>query len=295
MLRRIPLPVLFVLAAIVTMVLAAGAVWQFALPADVMLRALAPTWIGIACVFWVLWRQIPPPGEAAATPRPVPSDPPADVERLRLDRRYEDISRLPLTGLDYVVVAVETTGPNTEDGDNDGDEAIVQIGAVRITGGEIIAEDTFERLVNPGRPIAAAATRFHGITDDRVADAPEIEPVLAAFRDYTQDTVLIGHNIGTGFSLINRTGSFGNPVLDTMLLSIGAFEARHDHTLDALAAHFDEPVHDRHSAPDDAHLTARVFLRLVPELDRVGARRFGDAQDLCAHSAERLRDLGIGR
>lgn len=293
MLRRIPLPFLFVLAAIVTMVLAAGAVWQFALPADVMLRALAPTWIGIACVFWVLWRQIPPPGEAAAARRPAPSGPPADVERLRLDRRYADISRLPLTGLDYVVIDVETTGPNAEDSDND--EAIVQIGAVRITGGKIIAEETFERLVNPGRPIAAAATRFHGITDEMVADAPEIETVLAAFRDYAQDAVLIGHNIGTGFALINRTGSFGNPVLDTMLLSIGAFEARHDHTLDALAAHFDEPVHDRHSAPADAHLTARIFLRLLPELDRVGARRFGDAQDLCAHSAERLRDLGIRR
>ena len=34
MLRRISLPALFVIAAIVTMVLAAGAVWQFAKPVD---------------------------------------------------------------------------------------------------------------------------------------------------------------------------------------------------------------------------------------------------------------------
>ena len=43
MLRRISLPTLFMLAAIITMVLAAGGVWQFARPVDEMLRALAPT------------------------------------------------------------------------------------------------------------------------------------------------------------------------------------------------------------------------------------------------------------
>ena len=30
----------------------------------------------------------------------------------------------------------------------------------------------------------------------------------------------------------------------------------------------------------------------APELDRAGARTFGDAQDLCAHSADRIRSLG---
>jgi hypothetical protein len=50
-------------------------------------------------------------------------------------------------------------------------------------------------------------------------------------------------------------------------------------------------VRDRHSALGDADLTARVFLRLLPELDRVGARYFGDAQDLCAHSADRIREM----
>ena len=62
---------------------------------------------------------------------------------------------------------------------------------------------------------------------------------------------------------------------------------------DALADHFNEPVRDRHSAPADAALAARIFLRLLPELDRVGAHHFGDAQDLCAHSAEKISDLGL--
>lgn len=293
MLRRISLPVLFVLAAVVTMVLAAGGVWQFARPLDEMLHALVPAWLGIACVFWVLWRQVPPPGDANDARPAAPRGPAMDVEELRLDRRYADISSLALAALDYVVVDVETTGPEAEDGA--GDEAIVQIGAVRIVDGEIVADDTFTRLVNPGRPISPAATRFHGITDERVSDAPDIETVIADFRDYAKHAVLVGHNIAADLSLIDRAGPADAPALDTMLLSIGAFEARHDHTLDALADHFGEPVQDLHTAPADAHLTARIFLRLLPELDRVGARRFGDAQDLCAHSAERIRDLGIRR
>lgn len=282
MLRRISLPYLFVLAAIVTMVLAAGGVWQFARPVDDMLRALVPTWVGIACVFWVLWRRLPPPADGTAAGRAHARRPAIDVDSLRLETRYTDISRLPLTALDYVAVDTETTGPHGTG------EAIVQIGAVRIADGEVCEEAPFTQLVNPGRPIPPESTRFHGVTDEMVADAPALGTVLAAFKEFAGNSVIVGHNLAADLDLIGRKDGIENPVLDTMLLSIGTFEGRCDHTLDALAAHFGEPVENRHSAPDDADLTARIFLRLVPELDRVGARCFGDAQDLCAHAAEKI-------
>jgi DNA polymerase-3 subunit epsilon len=291
MLRRISLPTLFMLAAIITMVLAAGGVWQFARPVDEMLRALAPTWIGIAAVFWVLWRQLPPADNGSAAVQPVTPRAGSAFEPLRLEARYTDISRLPLTSLDYVVIDTETAG---SDGNNDRDgDAIIQIGAVRITGGKITANDAFSRSVNPGRAISTIAGRFHGITDDMVADTPAIETVLAEFLDYAGNAVLVGHNVTIDLALMNAVERIDNPVLDTMLLSIGAFDSRRDHTLDALADHFNEPVRDRHSAPTDAELVARIFLRLLPELDRVGARHFGDAKDICANSAEKISDLGL--
>ncbi len=286
MLRRISLPTLFVLAAIVTMVLAAGAVWQFAKPMDEILRALAPTWVGIAAVFWVLWRQLQPAADADAAVQPVTHRPDTAFESLRLEARYTDISRLPLAALDYVVVDTETTGPDSAR------DRIVQIGAVRIKGGKIVEDDAFSRLVNPGRAIPADARRFHGITDDRVADAPGVETVLAEFLDYEGDAVLVGHNVAVDLSFMNRVERIDNPALDTMLLSIGAFDSRRDHTLEALAEHFGEPLRDRHDAAADAGLTAQIFLRLLPELERVGARHFGDAQDLCAYAAEKIRDPG---
>ena len=121
-----------------------------------------------------------------------------------------------------------------------------------------------------------------------VTDAPAIETVLAEFLKYAGDAIFVGHNIAIDLALMNQVELIDNPVLDTMLLSIGAFHNRNDHTLDKLADHFDEPVLDRHTALADAHLAARIFLRLLPELDRVGARSFSDAQDLCTYSAEHI-------
>jgi DNA polymerase III epsilon subunit family exonuclease len=289
MLRRLSLPWVFVLAALVTMVLAAGGVWQLARPADDMLNALGPTWIGIAAVFWVLWRQVAPDGAAKAAADLPPAPLTTDFEPLHLDRRYADLARLSLDALEYVVVDTETTGLDTDR------DHIVQIGAVRIVGGEVREGDRFARLVNPGRAIPQDSTRFHGITDEMVADAPAIEEALAEFADYAGNAVLIGHNIAFDLSILSRAGKIENPMLDTMLLSIGAFPRRLDHTLDALADHFEEPVRERHNALGDAELTARLFLRLLPELDRVGARQFGDAQDLCADSADRIRNMPTGR
>jgi len=289
MLRRLNLPWIFVLAAFVTMILAAGGVWQLARPADDMLEALGPMWIGIAAVFWVLWRQVAPHGAAKAAADLPPAPLTTDFEPLRLDRRYAHLARLSLGALDYVVVDTETTGLDTDRDD------IVQIGAVRIVGGEVQTAGSFERLVNPGRPIPQAATRFHGITDDNLADAAGIDEVLTAFTAFAGDAVLVGHNIAFDLAIMNRTHRIESPALDTMLLSIGAFPLRRDHTLDALAEHFEEPARNRHTALGDADLTARLFLRLLPELDRAGACLFGDAQDLCADSADRIRSMHPGR
>ena len=285
MLNRVSLPVLFALAAVASMLLTAGAVWQFEAEWEALLRALAPSCIGIAAVFWVLWRRVADGktdrARADLPPRPLTTD----FAPLRLDRRYADIGGLGLAALEYVVVDTETTGLKTHR------DAIVQIGAVRIADGKLIAGDSFERLVNPGRPIPAASTRFHGITDDMVARAPDIDEILGEFMEFAGDAALIGHNIAFDLAFMERTRAIENPTLDTMLLSLGAFPDRRGHTLEDLAKHYDEPVRDRHTALGDADLTARLFLRLLPDLARVGVESFGDARSLCEDAARRISAL----
>ena len=288
MISRIPLPRLFAIAALVAMLLCAGAVWQFTADPAAMARALAPSWLGIAAVFWVLWRRVAPESDRLdddLPPRPLTTD----FAPLRLDRRYADLTGLALAGLDYVVVDTETTGLKT-----DSDE-IVQIGAVRIVGGRVLDGDSFERLANPGRPIPAASIRFHGITDDRVVHAPPVDEIVREFADFAGDAVLIGHNIAFDLAFLNRSLRFENPTLDTMLLSVGAFPDHRGHTLEDLAKLYDEPVRDRHSALGDADLTARLFLRMADDLARVGVTRFGDAQAMCADAARRIAAMRAPR
>ena len=67
-------------------------------------------------------------------------------------RRIHDA---PLSELAFVVFDTETTGLNPERDD------VVQLGAVRIVNGRLIAGEVIDTLVDPGRPIPASSTRVH--------------------------------------------------------------------------------------------------------------------------------------
>src|SRR5207244_10355175 len=86
----------------------------------------------------------------------------------------------------YVTFDLETT-------DKDVDVCeVVEVGAVRVVGGEIV--ERFHTLVKPYRPITPGATKVHGYSDTAVQDAPSFAEVWPAFRAFIGDDVLIAHN-----------------------------------------------------------------------------------------------------
>ncbi|MCC5697540.1 3'-5' exoribonuclease, partial [Klebsiella pneumoniae] len=91
-----------------------------------------------------------------------------------------------LSDVTFVVVDLETTGT-----DRTGD-AITEIGAVKIRGGEVLGE--FTTLVNPGRDIPPSIVAITGITNEMVADAPPLDSVLPAFLEFSRGAVLVAHN-----------------------------------------------------------------------------------------------------
>ncbi|MAU53207.1 MAG: exonuclease [Roseovarius sp.] len=170
-----------------------------------------------------------------------------------------------LSDLSFVVFDTETTGLSPRGGDE-----IVQIAGLRIVNGRILRGESFESLVNPGRPIPPSATRVHHITDAMVEGAPDIRDVGQRFHDFCKGSVLVAHNAPFDLAFLRLKEEvigrrFDNPVLCTVLMSAGLFDHTGQHTLDALCARFGItiPPEARHTAMGDTVATAEVFVRML--------------------------------
>jgi DNA polymerase-3 subunit epsilon len=236
---------------------------------------------------------VPLPAPAARAPRR-----PAEARRAVYD--FDLMDRAPsgelaetrLTDLTCVVFDTETTGLLPSSGDE-----IVQIAALRMIGGRRVAGESFESLVNPRRPIPAAASEVHGITGAMVAGAPPIETVARRFHAFAEGAVLVAHNAPFDLEFLRRHEGasgvrFDHPVLDTVLLSAVAFGQSETHTLDALTERLgiEIPPEARHTAMGDTIATAAALERLLPLLEAQGCATFGQTLAAVRRHARLLRD-----
>ncbi|MCU0298492.1 MAG: exonuclease domain-containing protein [Candidatus Nanopelagicales bacterium] len=201
----------------------------------------------------------------------------------------------PLADIVFTVVDCETTGLHVDAGDR-----LVAIGAVRVDAAVVRADDTFDALINPGRPIPALSTSFHGITDEMVVGAATATEVVAEFSQYAADSVLVAHHTGFDFGFLRPVAERADvPLealsLDTMLLSAVLDpdpEARHG--LDYVCRRFGVEVFGRHTALGDALATAEVFVRMVPRLAEMGIVTLGQAREASARTELSRRILQGG-
>lgn len=173
-----------------------------------------------------------------------------------------------LTG-EFVVFDTETTGLNYKKGDE-----IISLGAVRIRRGEIT--DHFHEYVNPMREIPAIATEITGITDNMVADSPDILEILDRFLTFKGTTPLVAHNAAFDLGFLNQKlrkycgYKLPTPVLDTFILSHLLFPRAEHHSLDQLAQTYGISDKGRHTALGDAIITARVYTAMTQDLREHG-------------------------
>jgi DNA polymerase-3 subunit epsilon len=175
--------------------------------------------------------------------------------------------------MDLVVVDVETTGFRPEQA------TIIEIGAVRLSGGQVTGE--FFSLVNPARPIPPDITELTGITDAMVSRAPPGGAALRAFLTFATGCVLAAHNapfdLGFLTSGCQSNGIAWPPaaVVDTAVLArlILSPDQVPDCKLATLAAFFSTRTTPSHRALADAQATAEVLLGLLATV--AAARRSG--------------------
>ena len=151
---------------------------------------------------------------------------------------------------------------------------VVEIGAVRVVGGEIV--DRFHSLVRPYRPITPGATKVHGYTDGDVRNARPFAEVWPEFRAFIGDDVLIAHN-GQHFDIpVLRRLAAGREGVDTLVfydtLPLVRSLSRDSAKLEDLALRFGIDAGRAHHALDDAVTLARVY-RELERLRAVRARK----------------------
>src|SRR6266568_4904424 len=158
----------------------------------------------------------------------------------------------------YVTFDLETTDKDVEVCE------VVEVGAVRVVGGEIV--DRFHTLVKPYRPITPGATRVHGYSDADVRGARSFAEVWPEFRAFIGDDVLIAHN-GQHFDIpVLRRLAAGQDGVDSLVfydtLPLVRSLSRDSAKLEDLALRYGIDAGRAHHALDDAVTLARVYREL---------------------------------
>ena len=196
----------------------------------------------------------------------------------------------PLDGT-FIVFDLETTGLNPAS------EEITEIAAVRVVEGEI--RDSFQTYVNPHKPIPAEITELTGISDETVADAPDLDKAVPEFLAWAGEGQypLVAHNAGFDMGFLRtacqRLGierEFTS--IDTLEMSRLMLPHMHKFKLNILAKELQVGPFEHHRASEDAAVLGRIYVKLLKKLrEEMHAVTTADINPVLAATTDRKNKL----
>ena len=211
------------------------------------------------------------------------------IGRLKLEREglSYDIKNMLIEDAEYVVLDTELTGLKPKK------DSIVSIGAVKMTGGRILLNDIFYRVVEPRTKLTAKSVLIHGITPSEANECPGIETLLPEFLNFCGNSIIVGHFVTIDINFINMEikrlygSNLQNPSVDTLKLytwlrqreeKVCAYHGGLSEQTDlrSLAQKYNISVTNSHNALDDAFVAAQVFQRFISFLPKYGVKTVGD-------------------
>ena len=206
----------------------------------------------------------------------------------------DDLGR-PLSETVFVVIDLETSGGSPFAG-----AGITEIGAVKVSGGQVIGE--FQSLVNPGTPIPDYITDLTGISFAMIQGAPSIENIMPTFFEFLgspQTNILVAHNASFDIGFLKAAAtqhSYRWPrfkIFDTVALARAILNKDDvpDCKLSTLSAFFKAETSPNHRALDDARATVDVLHGLF---ERFGSLDIKTVEDVIAFTNRIKRSKGIG-
>ena len=196
----------------------------------------------------------------------------------------------PLDGT-FIVFDLETTGLNPAS------EEITEIAAVRVVEGEI--RDSFQTYVNPHKPIPPEITELTGISDETVADAPDLDKAVPEFLAWAGEGQypLVAHNAGFDMGFLRtacqRLGierEFTS--IDTLEMSRLMLPHMHKFKLNILAKELQVGPFEHHRASEDAAVLGRIYVKLLKRLrEEMHAVTTADINPVLAATTDRKNKL----
>ncbi|GAC1443258.1 MAG: hypothetical protein NVSMB52_01400 [Chloroflexota bacterium] len=164
----------------------------------------------------------------------------------------------PLHLVQFISVDVETTGLDPHH------DEIVELGAVKVQGGEIVEE--FGTLISIDRTIPLAARRVHGISNDMLIGKPRITDALTALLSFAEGGALVEHSwkaFDVAFLEHAHGRPLGLPYVNTCTLSRKLFPFHRKHSLEECCRRHKIPNDGPHRALTDARATAQLLIYLL--------------------------------
>jgi len=185
----------------------------------------------------------------------------------------DQYTRMLLTGMNFVVIDLETTGLDPEHDD------IIEIGMVHID--ENSTGSCFQSLFDPGYPVPEFITRITGIAAADCAEAPKLADNFDEVMEFAGSRIVIAHNARFDLGFLKkaykkekkRPGRFPlKQSIDTLELSRMLLPHAASHRLESLVSLFSLDSGDAHRALSDARACAGVFLALINQISELDAK-----------------------
>ena len=164
-----------------------------------------------------------------------------------------------------VLFDTETTGLDPLSGDR-----VIEVAALELFN-DLPTGKMFHRLIHPDRDIPPDATRIHGITLDKLTQAPRFAAIADDMLAFFADDLLVAHNAPFDFGFLNaelarlkRPSLARARMIDTLALAKVRFPGM-PNSLDALCRRFNIDLSARtsHNALLDCKLLAEVYIELT--------------------------------
>jgi len=204
----------------------------------------------------------------------------AFIRELQREMKQKNSLDIPLSELNVVVFDLETTGFYPEKGDQ-----IISIGAIKMTGNQIMEKEMFYSLVKSELPLSAEIAALTNINEAELSNAPDASDVLMQFFKFIKSDILVAHHAQHEQSFMKRISldllrtKFSHRIIDTSFLIRLSNPFMKSAALEEVCNECKIEVKNRHHALGDAIMTAKIWAYYLQLAQEKGFKRLRDVYE----------------